>query len=74
MHLPFRIPIKVIFITLFVSLLSILPACSKDDIRSPAKRIQSLDNSVMLEGRWKQISSPASKLARYYEKEVSDRL
>ena len=62
---PFRIPVKVLFLTLFASLLSFLPACSKDEIRSPNKRIQLYDNLVIVEGRWKQTaSSGGKKLAR----------
>jgi hypothetical protein len=61
---PFWIPLTVTTLTLFASLLCILPACSKDDIRSPTKRIESLDNWVIVEGRWKQTTTSDSKLAR----------
>jgi hypothetical protein len=59
---PSRIPGQIIFLTLLASLLCFLPACSKDDIRSPDKRIQLYDYLVIVEGRWKQTASSGHKL------------
>ena len=62
---PSRIPSKVMFLTLLASLSALLPACSKDEIRSPGKRVQLYDYLVIVEGRWKQTASSGSKtLAR----------
>lgn len=59
---PLRIPLKVTSLILFVYLLGFLPACSKDEIRSPDKRIQLYDYLVIVEGRWKQTDSSGGKL------------
>lgn len=62
MNSPFRIPFKVMFLTLLASLLSFLPAYSKDEIRSPTKRVLLYDYLVIVEGRWKQTASSGSNL------------
>jgi len=56
------IPIKVMFPTLLAFLLAFLPACTKDEIRSPDKRIQLYDYLVIVEGRWKKSASSTSNL------------
>ena len=58
------IPSKIMFLILLASFLSFLPTCSKDEIRSPKKRIELSDYLVFVQGRWKQTASSGSKLAR----------
>jgi hypothetical protein len=62
MNCFFRIPFKVMLLTLLAFFLIFPPAYSKDEIRSPSKRIQLVDYLVIVEGRWKQTASSGTNV------------